>query len=406
MGQRRGEHPPGGGEVALLEFVAAPGVRVAVQQLADAAEARPLRGVVQTATQLRVATPADDRARGSRRWTHPVVDVDVGAASSSAKRSTTPWSASWPRGLLARAILAQRGNPRARLVADVPHEARPPRRRAAPGATPRAAARVEPVRGLAGDDDVDVGVRQRDRLALPTGPSTTWAGGRSAGRASSGGRVDRDHLVPGGHQLVGQQAGARPEVQDPPRARPRAGTRPRRPGSPGAAPRTRPRRIRKRSAARPELGLGPRVSPAGDVGGRGRLRASSSRSSSWPVAFFAGVFFAPFFLAGLLLGGRRPALAALGEQLGGALEGDRLDGVVLAQRGVVLAVGDVRAEAARLHHHRLAGDRVGAELLERRRGRGPAALLGLGVDRQRLVEGDGEQLVLDVSDRESVPFFR
>ena len=96
---------------------------------------------------------------------------------------------------------------------------------------------------------------------------------------------------------------------------------------------------------------------------------------------------------GGLAGGRllrgRAAGPAVGQQLGGALVGERLDLVALAQRRVGLAVGDVRAEPAVLDHHRLAGGRVGAQLAQRRGGRrgAPAALLGLGVDLQRLVEG-------------------
>ena len=60
----------------------------------------------------------------------------------------------------------------------------------------------------------------------------------------------------------------------------------------------------------------------------------------------------------------------------------------------MFAVGDVFTEATRLDDDRLAGDRVVAELLERSRGRPSAALLGLGIDRERLVEVDVEDLVL------------
>src|SRR6476646_1279886 len=95
-------------------------------------------------------------------------------------------------------------------------------------------------------------------------------------------------------------------------------------------------------------------------------------------------------LDGLLdgaLAGRRTLGALLGEQLVAPLGGDGRRVVVLAERRVRLAVGDVRAEAAVLDDDGLAADGVGAELLERRRRRGPPALLGLGVDRERLVEG-------------------
>src|SRR5581483_6429070 len=72
-------------------------------------------------------------------------------------------------------------------------------------------------------------------------------------------------------------------------------------------------------------------------------------------------------------------------------------GVARAGRegGVGLAVGDVGAEAALLDGDRLAADRVGAELLERRFGGGGAAApLGLGEDRQRAGEVDREQVRL------------
>ena len=151
-------------------------------------------------------------------------------------------------------------------------------------------------------------------------------------------------------------------------------------------------------------------SACGSPSGRRGTVAPASRVVAGPVrsadflaaAFFAAAFFAAFFaafLAGALRGGRllrrRPRGPPLGEQLGGPLVGERLDVVALAQRGVGLAVGDVGAEPALLDHDRLAGDRVGAELLERRlRRRAAAALLGLGEQRQRLVERDGEQLLL------------
>src|SRR5215218_4254939 len=96
-------------------------------------------------------------------------------------------------------------------------------------------------------------------------------------------------------------------------------------------------------------------------------------------------------LARGLLG--RTASALIGEQLGGALEGDRLRVVVLAQGRVDVAVGDVRAEPALLDEHRLPGRRVGTELAQRGLGLAAAAL-GLGVDLQRVVERQVEQLGL------------
>ena len=66
--------------------------------------------------------------------------------------------------------------------------------------------------------------------------------------------------------------------------------------------------------------------------------------------------------------------ADLGDELGGALGGDGLDGVTAAQGGVVLAVGHVLAEPAGLEHDRRPGDGVVAELPQRR-GRGGATAL-------------------------------
>ena len=102
-------------------------------------------------------------------------------------------------------------------------------------------------------------------------------------------------------------------------------------------------------------------------------------------------------LAGGLLGRplHRAAGAPVGQQLGGALVGDRQHVVALAQARVGLAVGDVGPESAVLDHHRLARRRVVAQLAQRRRrGALPAAAFGLGVDLQRLLEGDVEHLIL------------
>ena len=91
---------------------------------------------------------------------------------------------------------------------------------------------------------------------------------------------------------------------------------------------------------------------------------------------------------------RRARGPAIGEQLGGALDGDRLGLVALAQRGVGGAVGHVGPESARAHHDRRRGLGVLAQLPERRRRARPAARLGLGEQSQRLVEGDRQQLLL------------
>ena len=108
------------------------------------------------------------------------------------------------------------------------------------------------------------------------------------------------------------------------------------------------------------------------------------------VVFLAAVFFADF-LAVFLTGPRARLSASSSAARSSEIVVDR---VVLAQRRVRLAIGHVRTEATLLHHHRLAGLRVRAQLLQRRR-RGPApTLLRLGVDLQRFLEGDVEHLVL------------
>src|SRR4051812_26362982 len=58
-----------------------------------------------------------------------------------------------------------------------------------------------------------------------------------------------------------------------------------------------------------------------------------------------------------------------GEQLAGAVDGDLLDAVALAQARVALAVSDVRPEPALPYDDRLAGRRVVAELAQGRGGR-------------------------------------
>ena len=108
---------------------------------------------------------------------------------------------------------------------------------------------------------------------------------------------------------------------------------------------------------------------------------------------FLAVFLAVFFAARLRVVGPLARFSA--SSSAAALGGDRLGLVVLAQRRVGLAVGDVGAEPAVLDHDRLAADTGSApSSLQRRRRRGAAALLGLGVDRQRLLEGDVEELLL------------
>ena len=109
-------------------------------------------------------------------------------------------------------------------------------------------------------------------------------------------------------------------------------------------------------------------------------------------AFLAAAFFAVFFDARARVGRvDGPAVATVLQELGGALDGDRVGVVARAQRGVRLAVGHVRAEPALAQRHRLARRRVVAELAQRRRRGTPPPGLRLGEQRERLVERDGEQ---------------
>ena len=103
------------------------------------------------------------------------------------------------------------------------------------------------------------------------------------------------------------------------------------------------------------------------AGGDRRFGGCDSRTAFLAVAFLAGaflavvflavVFLAGTFLAGRLLGAglasarRGPGGPALGQQLGGPLDVDRLDVVALAQGGVGGPVGHVGAEPAVLDHH-------------------------------------------------------
>ena len=123
------------------------------------------------------------------------------------------------------------------------------------------------------------------------------------------------------------------------------------------------------------------------------------------VVFFAAVFFAVVFFAAdffttrlVVFFGARPSSASLDRRSDSrslarsTVIGGRV--VRRAQRGVGRAVGDVRAEAAVLDHHREPGRRVVADLAQRRLDRAATALLGLREQRQRLLERDGEDLLL------------
>src|SRR5699024_8041490 len=97
---------------------------------------------------------------------------------------------------------------------------------------------------------------------------------------------------------------------------------------------------------------------------------------------------------GLLLRGR-PLRTLFTEQFGSTFVSDLLGIVALAQRGVVLAVGDVRAEPAILDNHRFTRGGIVAQFLQRRLRRSLAAsTLRLRVQLQRVVERDVEDLLL------------
>src|SRR5699024_2350814 len=113
--------------------------------------------------------------------------------------------------------------------------------------------------------------------------------------------------------------------------------------------------------------------------GRGRLRRRGLRGRGLPRR------------RALL---RRTLRPLLRQELEGPRRGDPLDGVILAQRRVRRAVRDIRAEAPVLPADRLLRLRIITQLLERSRRRLAAALLGLRVDLQRLVERDVEDLLL------------
>ena len=99
-------------------------------------------------------------------------------------------------------------------------------------------------------------------------------------------------------------------------------------------------------------------------------------------------------LLGRLLPGRRPGRPPLGQQLGRPLDGEGLDVIPPAQRGVGRAVGHVGAEPPVLDHHGQTGVGIGAHLTERPLGVAATPGLGLGEQGQGLVDGDRQDLVL------------
>src|SRR5699024_2452137 len=86
--------------------------------------------------------------------------------------------------------------------------------------------------------------------------------------------------------------------------------------------------------------------------------------------------------------------ATLRKQLIGTRVGQRLRNITLAQGGIRGAVGDIGTEAAILDGHRLTGDVIVTECLQRWLSGGAATTLRLRVDTARLVEGDREDLLL------------
>src|SRR5699024_10051036 len=122
------------------------------------------------------------------------------------------------------------------------------------------------------------------------------------------------------------------------------------------------------------------------------LLAIYARSGHMTVDFMKLLPRTGLFLGRPLLG--RSLGPLLGDQLIGPLSGQALHRIGLAQGGVGGSVGDIGPEAAVLDHYLLARDRVLAELLQRRLRARAAPPLGLGIDLQRLLKGDGEDLLL------------
>src|SRR5690606_33030577 len=91
---------------------------------------------------------------------------------------------------------------------------------------------------------------------------------------------------------------------------------------------------------------------------------------------------------------RRPFSAFLRDQLRRLLQRYILHRIFTPQADVVLTVGDVRAEPAILNDQRFTSLRIFSQLPQRRRSRPPARRLGLREQRQRLFQGDGEQLLV------------
>ena len=113
------------------------------------------------------------------------------------------------------------------------------------------------------------------------------------------------------------------------------------------------------------------------------------------VVFFAAVLRVVVFLAALrafFLAGPRARFSASSSSPRSRV----IDSGSSSLRSVALVSPSVTygAEPAVLDHDRLPRRRVVAQLAQRRRGGGPAALLGLRVDRQRLVERHVEELLL------------
>ncbi len=176
-------------------------------------------------------------------------------------------------------------------------------------------------------------------------------------------RPDRQHAAPALAQRGPNVHCASVSATPPPASSPRAWPAPAAWPPPSAAVRLGRGRPGRRGPGRGRLGRRPRL-------GRARRRRGT------PLR-------------------RGRGRAPLGQQLDGALRGDVLDRVALAQRRVGLAVGHVRPEPALLEHDRLAAGRVVAELAQRRGGRAglPAAGLGLGEQLPGLVERHREHLL-------------
>src|SRR4051812_19833690 len=208
------DEPVRAGRVGQLQLVAAAGVGVRGQQGAHPVEEPHAPGVVHRGDVAAGADAADHLVRGD------VLD----RARVEGRHRRRQLGGEPAHDALVRLVVAgllgeqfpQGVHPGHPLVAGVPDESDDTAGPQHPAQLGGGRHRLEPVRGLPGDDGVDVGVRQRDQLGSPGCRDHLRQPGPQLVEHRAG-QVDGDDLVPRGQQHLGQQPGARPEVQDPQR---------------------------------------------------------------------------------------------------------------------------------------------------------------------------------------------